>query len=178
MRGELTRAYYRFDPAMRLLGQVGPRSGFGNSFTTASIARADYRAQCFEQQRFADKVCFGWRGDADAVVLAFYRSSIRDTQALARLANLGLSALANSRAAAARADAPIVERIEARLRQHYPGLTSRETEICARTLAGWTADETARGLSLSVGTVLTYRQRGYARFGYSRATDFLARLLD
>lgn len=174
-----SRAYYRFDPAMRMLEQVRGRTGFADCFAAASITRADYRAQCFEQPRFVDKVCFGWRGEREAMVLAFYRNRARGTDDLARLADHGLAALAHHQAAALRAQSePLVARLERRLRGAYGELSGREVEVCARTLAGWTADETARDLGLGLGTVLTYRQRGYQRFGYSRAADFLERLLD
>lgn len=56
------RAYYRFDPAMRMIGAADANTGFADRFAAAAITRADYRAQCFEQQNFVDKVCFGWRG--------------------------------------------------------------------------------------------------------------------
>jgi DNA-binding CsgD family transcriptional regulator len=173
------RSYYRYDPAMKLLEHAAHGSGFAQSIPAATINRADYRAQCFEQQSFIDKVCFGWRASNQAFVVAFYRNTQRELGGLAALADVGLSALVNAQAAFTRCTSvPLVARLELRLRQRYPELSAREVQICARTLAGWTADDAAADLGIRLGTVLTYRQRAYQRFGFSRVNEFLARLLD
>jgi DNA-binding CsgD family transcriptional regulator len=59
----------------------------------------------------------------------------------------------------------------------FPQLSQRERQVCARTLAGWTAKQIGRALGLRTATVLTYRQRAYQRFGFRSASDFLQTLL-
>jgi DNA-binding CsgD family transcriptional regulator len=47
------------------------------------------------------------------------------------------------------------------------GLTSRELDVGARSLAGMTAEGTALELNIKVSSVVTYRKRAYERLGIS-----------
>ncbi len=91
---------------------------------------------------------------------------------MAPLATLSLAALCRS------ADRPpLVTVFEQRLAADFPQLTPRERQVCARTVAGWSAASTATSLGLTRASVLTYRQRAYHKLGFSRAADFLERLV-
>jgi DNA-binding CsgD family transcriptional regulator len=47
------------------------------------------------------------------------------------------------------------------------GLTSRELDVGARSLAGMTAEGTALELNIKTSSVVTYRKRAYGRLGIS-----------
>jgi DNA-binding CsgD family transcriptional regulator len=71
---------------------------------------------------------------------------------------------------------PSVDTIELRLRSMLPALTARETAICARTVAGMTAEGIALELGIKRSSVLTYRRRAYERLNISTALQLSARL--
>jgi FixJ family two-component response regulator len=98
---------------------------------------------------------------------------LSEEQGLTPLANLALSILAG----AARRPKPLVERLEQKLTHRFPQLTARERQVCARTIAGWTAERTASDLGIRTSSVLTYRQRAYRRLAFGSAHDFLEPLL-
>mgnify|MGYP003559480811 CR=1 FL=1 len=56
-------------------------------------------------------------------------------------------------------------------------LSAREREVGARSLTGQTARQIAGELGLGAGTVLTYRQRAYAKTGSNKASDLLAAVM-
>ena len=66
----------------------------------------------------------------------------------------------------------------ARLVRTFPLLTEREREITARSILGESAAEIGAALAIKPATVHTYRLRAYARYGFSRSSDFLTALLD
>ncbi|MBB4632316.1 helix-turn-helix transcriptional regulator [Sphingosinicella soli] len=178
--------FYHHDPVVHARRRTAAGRGFVACVRAGEIGLRDYRAICFEQPRFADKLCFGWRGAGRAIVLSFYRrdggvgmqGDSDGTAALAALANVGLTALARQTIAAPSPEGRIVERLEARLARTFPSLTLRERQVAARTIAGWTAERTADALAIRRSSVLTYRQRAYQRLGFSGASDFLPAILD
>lgn len=98
--------------------------------------------------------------------------------ALAGVADLGLAALTARLRDDARVGAvPLALRLETRLADRFDALTLRERQICARSLVGMTAGQIAADLGIRPGTVMTYRKRAYARYGFGRATDFLGALV-
>lgn len=172
--------FYHHDPVVHARQRTAAGRGFVACVRAGEIGLRDYRAICFEQPRFADKLCFGWRGAGRAIVLSFYRrddGGDRST-ALAALANVGLTALARQSIATPDPEARLVERLEARIARAFPVLTLRERQVAARTVAGWTAERTAGALDIRPSSVLTYRQRAYQRLGFSGAADFLPAILD
>lgn len=169
--------FYHHDPVVHARQHTAAGRGFIACVRAAEIVLSDYRAICFEQPRFADKLCFGWRGAGRAIVLSFYRRRDSEgTAALAALANVGLTALA--RQAVPASESNLVERLETRIARAFPALTLRERQVAARTIAGWTAERTADALHIRPSSVLTYRQRAYQRLGFSGAADFLPAILD
>jgi len=169
--------FYHHDPIVHARQRTAAGRGFVACVRAAEIGLRDYRAICFEQPRFADKLCFGWRGAGRAIVLSFYRRRDSEgTAALAALANVGLTALA--RQAVPVSESSLVERLETRIARAFPALTARERQVAARTVAGWTAERTADALDIRPSSVLTYRQRAYQRLGFSGAADFLPAILD
>ncbi len=172
--------FYHHDPVVHARQRTAAGRGFVACVRAGEIGLRDYRAICFEQPRFADKLCFGWRGAGRAIVLSFYRrdGGVEGGVALAALANVGLTALARQSVTAPDPEARLVERLEARIARAFPVLTLRERQVAARTVAGWTAERTAAALDIRPSSVLTYRQRAYQRLGFSGAADFLPAILD
>jgi DNA-binding CsgD family transcriptional regulator len=177
--GHYARSFYRDDPAVRIRQSAQRGSGFANQICATQIERRDYRKLCFDEPGFVDKLCYGWRGDTLSLVLSFYRKHDNDARAFQRLAGLAdVTLAALFRDIKPKAADPLITRLEARLLDVFPTLTLRENQVSARTIAGWTADQTAASLGIKLGTVLTYRQRAYQRLGFSRATDFLDAIVD
>ncbi len=172
--------FYHHDPVVHARRHTAAGRGFVTCVRASDIGLRDYRAICFDQPRFADKLCFGWRGAGRAIVLSFYRRTdgTEGSSALAALANVGLTALARQTVGAADPETRLVDRLEARIARAFPSLTPRELQVCARTVAGWTAQRTAHALGIRPSSVLTYRQRAYQRLGFSAAADFLPAVLD
>ncbi|MDB6178226.1 helix-turn-helix transcriptional regulator [Paracoccus sp. Z330] len=173
------KRFHHSDPAVsaRLATPVG--AGFICRIRADSIELAAYRKLCFEQPRFSEKICFGWRFPDHDLVLTFYHrlpdSDVDMVQlgALAQLALTGLVQILQAETAQ-----PPIARIETRLANANTRLTGRELQVCARTLTGMTADQIANELQLSPPTVLTYRQRAYQKMGISRANQMVASVLD
>lgn len=167
---------------IRTLRNTEQGSGFAGLYSAAEIRRLEYRALCFEQAHLVDKLCFGWRGGDRLLIISFYRSRSDLPYAIERfagLADITLSALTRSLNASERpAAVPLAERLELRLSLQFDQLSPRERQICALTLAGVTADEIAVRLDIRRSRVLTYRQRAYQRYGFTRSSDFLDVLVD
>lgn len=171
--------FYHHDPAVHELQKIDTASNFVQRIGNDAIIPYDYRELCFREPNFAEKLSFGWRGNGFMIVLSFYRREKRDDTALlelASLANLTLAIMV-SRHAPFSPD-QFIERLERRIARNFPKLTRRETQVSARTLAGWTSKKTGIDLGIGSGSVLTYRQRAYQKLGFSNATDFLPFVLN
>lgn len=169
------------DPILGVLGASQPGFGLSRRVRAEDIQGRDYRSLCFDRPGFVDKLCFAWRRPGGWRLVSFYRTSERDgleALRLAALANVALTSLAQNEAAALERQRPICDRLETRLERAFPSLPRRELQVCAATLSGVSAPALARRLGISVGSVLTYRQRAYRRLGVNQASDLLPRLLD
>lgn len=170
------RRFHRSDPAANAWRKARPNSGFVCRVPAASITLGAYRKLCFERPQFVEKICFGWRKPDHAIVVTFYQGAsetepdMAQLGALAQLAITGLTRLSQS-------PPPLLEEVSKRLSHAHPILTPREREVCARTLTGATARQISADLHLSVGTVLTYRQRAYQKLGMHRSSDLLAAIM-
>lgn len=174
--------YFTIDPLTPLTSAAreGEPTRFGR-VATAQIADAAYRRECYERPGFREKLSFVRRRESRLYVLSFYRNRARNAApdgALAALADIALP-LVRKQADLRRDDPglPVAARVEARLAASYPRLTAREQEVCARTLAGMTAEAISLDLGISETTVLTYRRRAYVRYGVSTAHEMLAGIL-
>ncbi len=70
-----------------------------------------------------------------------------------------------------------VEELERRFAQAHPDLTERERQVCARTVAGITAEGAGIDIGITTHTVLTYRRRAYAKLGVVSASELSSRVL-
>jgi DNA-binding NarL/FixJ family response regulator len=56
-------------------------------------------------------------------------------------------------------------------------LSSREANVCARVIAGWTTEAIALDLSISFHSVVTYKRRAYGKLGICSKSELFALLL-
>ena len=172
--------YYQFDPMFQLK-QSNSSGEFTKRVVKANhIGKSDYRAVCFEQPKLRQKISFEYGSNETRLICNFYlRSPVGNSgiQALEDVAAVSLPLLLRlAREDADRAN--LIERLESRLAETYPMLTVRERQVCARTMAGWSAEAIAVDLGVSAGSALTYRRRAYARYEYSSAGEFLERVIN
>jgi DNA-binding CsgD family transcriptional regulator len=174
-----SRFYHRYDPLADMRARLAPGHDFVGTLAADQIRASDYRRVCFDRPRFAEKICYGWRRPDDWILLTFYRRGQGglDITRLNMLANIGLAALGQESDRRAGAPRSLESRLAGKLAAAYPQLTLREREVCARTLAGQSAREIARGLCVKPSTVLTYRQRSYQKLGVTSANALLDRLV-
>lgn len=176
---EYVHRFYRHDPAVLEIRQIPVGGSFVQRIGLSSIMQHDYRRLCFDGPGFAEKLSFGWRGAGYLLVLSFYRRDASDETALQRLAslaNMTLAVMVRHHAPIGRENIVLV--CERRIRRSFPDLSARETQVCARTIAGQTSGAIARELGTTTGTVLTYRRRAYQKLGFNQASDFLPKLIN
>jgi DNA-binding CsgD family transcriptional regulator len=163
---QYSRRFFRQDPALRKPVAHCMQGSFFKQIRSTDIRLDEYRRLCFEGPGFVDK-------------LSFYRRCDQGDDATLRLANLAEVALAAlNRRQTPLTEGAFIEKLERRLRRSFPQLTNRETQTCARTIAGWNAERIARDLGLRPSSVLTYRQRAYNRSDCSSSHSFLPALMD
>ncbi|MEZ5897198.1 MAG: LuxR C-terminal-related transcriptional regulator [Parvularculaceae bacterium] len=173
---QYVKRFFRHDPAVS--ASRNEKFGFSRRIRINEIIPYDYRRLCFEEPRFQEKLSFGWRLPDGLAMLSFYKRGEIDEHAalnLTRIADVSLAALRHAQKPPA--GAVFIETLEARLRHTHPELTMRENQVCARTVAGWTAEKIAKDLGVKASSVLTYRQRAYRRMNIAAANALLPELL-
>lgn len=186
--GSRTDAYvHRFhiqDPILLTRAWPNDGRGFVRRIQTLDIPAGDYRELCFERPGFSDKVTLGYRRQSSLMVLSFYRrrpSERASIQPLVALGQVAMAALNYHAGTAAFSVGPTIQDpgqiLRERLARSFPALTARELEVVTQTLLGETASQIAAHLDIKPASVLTYRLRAYARFGYRQASDFLSSVL-
>ncbi len=168
--------FFISDPVRKTRYGIRPDTGFYQHVNISEIARGDYRWQCFEKPRFTDKLCFGWRRGGQSFVLTFYiqeEEGLPSTPLFEAFGNLSLTILMLHADKMDRLASPLSTRLHDEVLARYPGLTRREAEVCAMTLAGMTAEQIAAEIDATANTVLTYRQRAYQRLGIHSAYELL-----
>lgn len=183
--GEYKERFHKLDPVARAHGYLGRGRGFASRVLADQIPAGGYRETCFERPGFVDKICIGWQGQERRLVLSFYRgkrSCAEPGGSLSSLGDMAMAALKHHMGLTqpwGHARRPREPRalLEERLTRSFPTLTTRERQIVAMTLVGFSATKIAEDLGIRPATVLTYRQRAYQRMEFSRASDFLGELL-
>jgi DNA-binding CsgD family transcriptional regulator len=181
-----TMRYYAGDPLA--IAMRRSRQGYAlqlHRIDPGDIDDAAYRHECYERPRFGEKISLVMdRGDSWLVLSLFRpvaqdRLSDRTRERLRELGTLVLPMLAKHRAlgqADGLLEDSFVARTEARLSYSFPTLTGRERAVCARTLAGMTAEAIALDLGIGQTSVLTYRRRAYQRLNISGIHQLLPSL--
>ncbi|MBL0925587.1 MAG: helix-turn-helix transcriptional regulator [Sphingomonadaceae bacterium] len=171
--------FYRFDPAAYDRAATPVGKGVASLVSAAQIEPKDYRAICFDGPAIVAKYFYGWNAPDAWYVMNFYarRTSDKATLALlSQLAGISLSAMVRHRKRQTNNRFSLAD-LEQRLARQAKALTQREQAVCARTLAGMSAQQIATDLGISRNSVLTYRQRAYKRYDISSAGGLLAFVL-
>lgn len=178
-----SRRYHAADPLGAAIRRSRPTLALQiHRIDPAAIDDPEYRFECYEAPRFGDKISMVLERGRGWTVLSLFRPkprsdiSIEMFRRLRSLAELVLPILAKHRALLREDELrtlPFLERIVIRLANAEPGLTTREGAVCARTLAGMTAEGIALDLGISAASVLTYRRRAYRRLGISGINQLL-----
>lgn len=176
--------FHEGDPLITSLFAAQPSRTLFCLTMSSDIPQGAYRTECFERPQLGQKLSFFRRWSDRRIAINFYRHGHREpheklVKDLAKLAEIALPMLRRHHDLR-RDDAhlPFKDRLQRRIASAFPGLTTRECEVSARTLLGMTAEAIALDLSIKRSSVLTYRTRAYERLGVSCANQLLTGLLD
>lgn len=166
--------FFRHDPLRRLIGELGDQQILFARVPAAEIPDSGYRRTCFDGPGFAEKLMVVQKVPEGWLVLNLPHACAPDMgeeelQALRELARMLMPIIATHvRLAAPVREQPLsIADIEMRVSTTFPELSQREREVCARTLAGVTAEGIGLDLGIKQTTVLTYRRRAYERLNIS-----------
>lgn len=129
---------------------------------------------------FRFKSVFGHQFDDSLVSFCIYTShELGNTENAGVLARILLPVMKNFARAqdAGKGTENQVAKMEQRLENRFPELTSRERAVCARTLVGMTAEGISIDLEIAKSTVLTYRRRAYSRLNICASNEIFPMLL-
>jgi DNA-binding CsgD family transcriptional regulator len=138
--------------------------------SASAIHDLDYRHECYGAGAVGERLSVCRAGAVPLIVNAYRDAAHGRFPATAAAwieaqAPLLIVAIERHRAFAARAEGPDASALARRLARMGDGLSPREAEVLAHTALGAAREATARALGLSVTSVATYRQRGYAKLG-------------
>jgi DNA-binding CsgD family transcriptional regulator len=173
--------YYKTDPINDVLDKAGGAHASATlRLRSGEVPDADYCRSCFEEPAIAERISVMRRVDSKWLVLNCARScrsgsfSTRDIAVLKVFGAFVLPLVARHEQlfedmGLTRNSALSIATLEHRFSQALPHLTTRERQVCARTLMGMTAEAIALDLSIGRASVLTYRQRAYRRLNICSA---------
>lgn len=140
------------------------------------LGDTDYRKIYYDRFSITERVSFlqkldngnwltlsvssGDRGFSDAEIEGLTRFAMLSKPALARYVSTDPEETHRSFS---------YEELERRFEIACPSLTKRQRQVCARTMAGATAEAVGIDLGISKSTVLTFRRRAYERLGICSA---------
>lgn len=183
------RGLYRRDPVQHAL-QALPRSAAGDPLLLArqasdEIADDEYRRVCYASVNHVDRLSIvSPAGSGERLIVSLYRHRAHgafapaDIDQVRALAPIIASALARHLAWGPRGAGGIAARAGSRLDRLCPSLSRREREVLIRMAAGLSNDGIAADLDIKPTSVVTYRNRAFARLGIHSRRELFARLLD
>ena len=178
--------YFRFDPLNRVFSDSTPRGTYVARVRSEEINNSDYRRLCYTDPGFSEKLAMAQKTAEGWIVLSVFRRQIgggfseHDVELLGQLGQLLLPIIgAHCRfsKATGRSQPLSIADIEMRVRAAFPRLSGRECSVCARTLAGVTAEGIAIDLGIKQTSVLTYRRRAYERLNINTVHQLSTMLL-
>ena len=181
--------YYKTDPINDVLARLGARDPSATlRLRSRDVPDADYRKSCFEEPAIVERVSVMRRVSTKWLVLNCARSreagafTPADITVLELFGAFVLPLVARHEQlfeimGLARDSAPSIQVLETRFGELLGALTSRERQVCARTLLGMTAEAIALDLGIGRASVLTYRQRAYRRLNICSAYQLSALVL-
>lgn len=172
--------YHRFDPIRCVLPSIPNAACASITFHANEIENNEYRLACFDRFSIRHRLSVvkhvGDRWLTMSVARRSHPFVGNEIESIANLARISLPIVAKHHAMKAHAPGGnlSVEELERRLDVLELGLTERERQVCARTIVGISAEGAALDLGISMGSVLTYRQRAYRRANVSNAMQLAA----
>jgi len=170
---EYFERFFERDPVVRALEKAteGGRTVV-LKVVPEDIEEQDYRRYFFEKPQIVERISFVERlKDRWLIMNVARRAPLprfndEEVASLAAFSQLlfPLAALQLSTASQAAHSARLtVEELETRFAQEFPALSTRERQVCARTVVGMTSEATALDLGVGIGSVQTYRKRAFHR---------------
>lgn len=165
--------FFRHEPLKRLLGELGDQPFLVTRLAATDLVNPTYRRVCFEEPGFTEKVIVLQRVPDGWLTLNLLRRSREHVSdaglpVLRDLIQMLMPIVAtHARLTAAREQPLSIPDIQMRIAATFPSLSPREQAVCARTLAGVTAEGIGLDLGIKQTTVLTYRRRAYERLNIS-----------
>jgi DNA-binding CsgD family transcriptional regulator len=178
---EYRERYFKTDPINDVLDKLHSSDPAATlRLRSCDVPDPDYRKACFDEPAIGERVSVIRRLNAKWLVLNCARGRqagafTRDDIALIDLFGaFALPLLARHEElfetmGVARNSALSINVLEERFGQLLSALTTRERQVCARTLMGMTAEAIALDLLIGRASVLTYRQRAYRRLNICSA---------
>ena len=168
--------FWRVDPTInRAKDACGEEHSVALHLSPIELPNERMRRLIFLNQEICDRVFLCGQREGQWYGFSMLRTRTRgsfEPSALKRIRSIGDALLslvakhdrlAGCGSAAAGNFFKSVPEIEARLNDLVPGLSRRETEVCARILRGVSTPGIAVDLNLREHTVVTYRKRAYRR---------------
>lgn len=168
--------FYRYDVLERIFDATQAHPLFVARIRAAEITNPDYRRVSFSQPAYLEKLLVLHKVPDGWVVLNLFRNAkigaftAAEITSISELAQVMMPIVAtHSRlsSGSTRMKPLSIADIEMRINAAFPALSAREQAVCARTLAGVTAEGIAIDLGIKQTTVLTYRRRAYERLNIS-----------
>jgi DNA-binding CsgD family transcriptional regulator len=181
--------YFSFDPVRPTIGSAHHSEWIMTTVDPRSIRHYRYLQECYVKPAFVEKLTIARWSQANWYVFNAYRSHQigrflpEEQERLADFSRLFLPLLAKHHELTSSAQElslskrARVDRLTVELQSLNSSLTPRELSVCAYTVAGITAQATAKELGIKVSSVLTYRRRAYGRLSVSSGYDIAALLM-
>lgn len=165
--------FFRHDPLLFRYRSLQAGTGFGELVRVGQITPSDYRASCFLEPGFAEKLSFVWRWSKRLFVLSFYSRTPYSIipNKLNALAGIALAAL-NRRTTVDDEDS-LIERFEARMKRRYPNLSKRERQVISRLITGQSPGRIALEMNIKKTSIFTYKKRATAKIGLEKIENIL-----
>lgn len=181
MSREYAAHYYKNDPINDVMRRASSCSMFASfRLTREEIPDCGYRRLCFDEPDVCERITFltrvsnDWRGLSlsRAYESGYFRRD--EVERFAVFAEIALPLLARHRelmetSSLQLSDAVSLDDLEGRFERRFPALTTRERQVCARTIVGMTAEAISIDLCIARSSVQTYRQRAYKRLNICSA---------
>lgn len=174
--------HYANDPAMAQLS-LGLADGLTSFRTDASTMHEDrFRWTWMTSRGYTARLSFVWKDKGDVLKLAILSCGAQSGDVtrwtdLARvLLPLVLLHLRLTGDIACNTQVTSSD-MEDRIASSFPQLTTRERQVCARSIIGVTAEGIALDLDIKQTSVLTYRRRAYARLNINSINQLSSMLI-
>ena len=181
MSREYAAHYYKDDPINDVMRRASSCSMFASfRLTREDIPDCGYRRLCFDEPEVCERITLLTRVGADWRGLSVSRTygsgyfRRGEVERFAAFAEIALPLLARHRelmeaSLPQSSRALALEDLETRLEHRFSALTTRERQVCARTIVGMTAEAISIDLCIGRASVQTYRQRAYKRLNICSA---------